>query len=125
MTWVRWGAVNYAMLLGLLVAGPVLLIPAALVGWDLGEPPSELMGSYVLGGLLFPFTGMLYLAVLALVTRRSRRPRLWAVLLTPLFWAAVPILALGVVVPGIAALWVVIVVFGFILRLPPARRRPS
>jgi len=116
MRWVRWGAVNYAILLGLLLAGAVLLIPAALVGW--GER-DELAGSYFLPAIYFPFTGLAYLVFLGLIASGSPRPRMWAVLLLPLFWAAVPVFALLVVVPGVVALWVVIAVYAAIVRLPP------
>lgn len=115
MAWVRWGAVNLGILLALLLAGSLLLVPAGLIGWGEGE---ELYGPYVLLGIYLPFSGLLYLGALALVAPRVRRPRVWAVGLTPLFWAFVPIFALGVANPGVAALWVVILTFGALARLP-------
>lgn len=120
MAWVRWGAVNVGILLALLVAGSLLLVPAGLIGWAEGE---DLYGPYVLLGIYLPFSAVLYLAALALVTPRVRRPRAWAVGLTPLFWAFVPIFAIAVNVPGIAALWIVVLVFAALVRLPATRVR--
>jgi hypothetical protein len=120
MAWVRWGAVNYAILLALLVAGAILLVPAGLAGWGTDD---ERIGSYVLPAISFPFTGLAYLAALAVAARRSRRPRWWAIGLTPVFWAAVPIFALGVAAAGIAALWLVLLTFGAIVKLPPGPTR--
>jgi len=116
MAWVRWGAVNLGILLALLLAGSLLLVPAGLVGWAEGE---DLYGPYALLGIYLPFSGAAYLAALAFVAPRVRRPRAWAFALVPLFWAFVPFFAIAVNVPGIAALWIVILVFAALVRLPP------
>ena len=121
MAWLRWGAVNVGILLALLLGGSLLLVPAGLVGWADGE---ELYGPYVLLGIYLPFSAVLYLLALLLVAPRVRRQRLWALLLTPLFWAFVPVLAIAVNVPGIAALWVVILLFGALVRLPATGLHP-
>jgi len=118
MTWVRWGAVNLGILVALLLAGSLLLVPAGAMGWAEGE---DLYGPYVLLGLYLPFSGALYLLVLALIASRVRRPRAWAIGLAPLLWAFVPIFAIAVNVPGVAALWVVVLCFAACVRLPAAR----
>lgn len=118
MAWMRWGAMNFGILVTLLLAGSLLLVPAGLVGWAEGE---DLYGPYVLLGLYIPFSGALYLAALGFVAPRVRRPRAWAVVLTPLFWAFVPFFAIAVNVPGIAALWIVVLVFAALVRLPASR----
>ena len=116
MAWVRWGAVNVGLLLVLLLCGSLLLVPAGLVGWAEGE---DLYGPYVLLGIYLPFSAVLYLLLLALVAPRVRRPRIWAVALTPLLWVFVPVFAIAVNVPGIAVLWLVVLAFAMLLRLPP------
>lgn len=121
MAWVRWGAVNVGILLALLLAGSLLLVPAGLVGWAEGE---DLYGPYVLLGIYLPFSAVLYLFALGLIAPRVRRKRLWALLLTPLFWAFVPFFAIAVNVPGIAVLWVVILVFATFVRLPATGVHP-
>lgn len=92
-----------------------LLIPAALVGWGDAESRET---TYLFLWLYLPFTGMLYLVLLAFLARRSRRPRVWAVVLTPVLWAVLPFLAIGVNEPGIAVTWVAYLVYGAVVRLP-------
>ncbi len=104
-----------------MAGGLLLLIPAALVGWgdaDLREY------TYLFLWIYLPFTGPVYLVALALVGRRARRPRIWAFALTPVFWGFVPILAIGVVAPGIAATWVAYLVYAAVVALPPGHRLP-
>ncbi len=115
--WLRWGAVNLGILAAVMVGGLVLLIPAALIGW--GDPDTREI-TYLWLWLYLPFTGPLYLVVLAFVARRVRRPRVWAIGLSPLLFAVFPIAAIGVTLPGIAATWIAYLVFGAIVRLPPA-----
>jgi len=55
--------------------------------------------------------------------RSVTRPRVWAFLLTPVFWGAVPIFALGVATPAISATWVALLFYAHRLVLPPPRRR--
>lgn len=119
MRWLRWFGVNYALLLGLLIAGLGVLGFAGVIGWGDSESRGE---AYVVAGLFAPFTGVLYLAGVALLCPRVSRPRVAALALTPLFWAAVPIFAIGVAAPGITALWVVYLSYGALVRLPPSRR---
>ena len=120
MGWLRWGARNVGILLALLVAGSALLGLAAAVGWGTDD---ERVGPYVLLGIYAPFASVLYLAVLAWVATRVARPRAWAVGLTPRFWVFVPIFAIGVNNPGIAALWLVFLTFGAVVRLPAGQDR--
>lgn len=120
MTWLRWGALNLGLLAVVMVGGLLLLVPAALVGW--GDAESR-QYAYLFLWLYLPFTGVVYLTALALVGRRARRPRLWAVALTPLLWCVVPIFATGVNVPAIAATWVAYLTYAAVVRLPPRRRR--
>ena len=122
MTWVRWGELNLG-LLGLVMAGGLLLlIPAALVGW--GTPDTRHY-TYLFLWIYLPFTGATYLVLLALVGRRARRPRIWALALTPVLWGFVPIFAIGVTVPGIAATWAAYLVYGAVVRLPPRAAMPA
>lgn len=116
MTWVRWGGLNLGLLFVVMVGGLVLLVPAALAGW--GDAGSREY-TYLSLLLYLPFSGIVYLAALALVARRARRPRLWAVALTPLLWCVLPVFAIGVNAPGIAATWVAYIVYGAVVRLPP------
>lgn len=116
MTWLRWGALNLGLLGLVMVGGLLLLVPAALVGWGTADSREH---TYLFLWIYLPFTGAAYLALLALVGRRARRPRLWAFALTPVFWGFVPIFAIGVVAPGIAATWVAYLVYGAVVRLPP------
>lgn len=122
MTWLRWGALNLGRLALVMAAGLLLLVPAALVGWGDVETRQYL---YLFLWIYLPFTGVAYLVVLALVGRRARRPRIWALALTPIFWAFVPIFALGVVAPGITATWIAYLVYGGVVRLPPRAARPG
>jgi len=110
--------VNLGLLALVMVAGLLLLVPAALAGW--GDADSREY-TYLLLWLYLPLTGPAYLLVLALVAPRVRRPRLWALGLTPLLWAVVPVLALGVSAPGIAATWAAYLAYGTFVRLPPDR----
>lgn len=120
VAWLRWGTVNLGLLLVVMVCGLCLLVPAAAVGWSDAEGQ---LGVYVFLWIYLPFTGVVYLTALALIGRWSRRPRRWAFALTPILWLAVPIFALFVVVPGIAATWIAYVVYARMVRLPPRRRR--
>ncbi len=122
MTWLRWGALNLG-LLGLVMAGGLLLlIPAALVGW--GTPDTR-QYTYLFLWIYLPFTGPTYLVLLALVGSRARRPRIWALALTPVFWGFVPIFAIGVTAPGIAATWAAYLAYGAVVRLPPCAAIPA
>jgi len=116
MTWLRWGALNLGRLALVMAGGLLLLVPAALVGWGTADTREY---TYLFLWLYLPFTGTAYLVLLALVGRRARRPRLWALALTPLFWGFVPIFAIGVAAPGIAATWVAYLVYGAVVELPP------
>ena len=116
MSWLRWGARNLGILILVMVGGLALLIPAALVGW--GTPDSR-EHTYLFPWLYLPFTGPAYLVLLAIVGPRVRRRRIWALALTPIFWGFVPILALGVAAPGIAAAWIAYLTYGVVVRLPP------
>ena len=121
MSWLRWGALNLAILGAVMVGCLLLLVPAALVGW--GSPDSREY-TYLFLWIYLPFTGPAYLVLLALLGRRSLRPRVWAIALTPVFWIVLPFFAIGVNVPGIAATWVAYLVYGALVRLP-SRSRPA
>ncbi len=116
MAWLRWGALNLGLLGIVMVGGLLLLVPAAIVGWGTTESRQD---AYLYLWIYLPFTGVAYLVLLALVGRRARRPRIWALVLTPVFWGFVPIFAIGVAVPGIAATWVAYLTYGAVVRLPP------
>jgi len=119
MTWLRWGALNLGLLFLVMVGGLGFLIPAALVGWGDGESQ---LGAYLFLWIYLPFTAPVYLLLLATIGRRVHRPRAWALGLTPIFWAFVPIFAVAVNVPGVLATWISYLVYGAVVRLPPARR---
>jgi len=122
MTWLRWGALNLGRLALVMAGGLMLLVPAALVGWGDAESRHYL---YLFLWIYLPFTGAAYLVLLALAGRSARRPRVWALALTPVLWAFVPIFALGVAVPGIAATWVAYLIYGAVVRLPPRAVRSA
>lgn len=116
MSWLRWGALNLRLLFVIMIGGLALLIPAALVGW--GETDSR-AHTYLFLWLYLPFSGAVYLTALALVGRRARRPRVWAFALTPLLWCVLPVFAIGINAPGIAATWVAYLTYGALVHLPP------
>lgn len=116
--WVRWGAVNLGILAGVMVAGLVLLGPAALAGW--GDTDTGVI-TYLYLWLYLPITGPLYLLVLHRVALRVRRPRRWAVGLAPLLFGLFPVALLAVTLPGVAATWVAYFAYGAVVRLPPGR----
>lgn len=120
MTWLGWGARNLGILILVMVGGLALLIPAALVGW--GTPDTREY-TYLFLWLYLPFTGPAYLVLLAIVGPRVRRPRIWALALTPIFWSFVPIFALGLAAPGIAGTWIAYLTYGAVVRLPPRQAR--
>lgn len=116
MRWLRWGALNLGILILVMVGGLALLRAAALVGW--GSPDTREY-TYLFLWLYLPFTGPAYLVLLAVVGRRVRRPRIWALALTPIFWGFVPIFAIGFVAPGITATWIAYLTYGAVVQLPP------
>lgn len=122
MAWLRWGALNLAILGAVMVGCLLLLVPAALVGW--GSPDSREY-VYLFLWIYLPFTGPAYLVLLAWRGRRSPRPRVWAIVLTPVFWIVLPFLAPGVNEPGIAVTWVAYLVYGAVVRLPSQSRRAA
>lgn len=100
-----------------MVLGFAVLIPARVVGW--GDSDEGLFYIFV-AGFCLPLTGTAYLLLFALIARRSRRPRLWAYLLLPVFWGFVPIFALIVSSPTIVALWVALLLFARRVEIPGA-----
>jgi len=80
MSWLRWGALNLAILGAVMIGCLLLLVRAAFVGW--GSPDSREY-TYLFLCIYLPFTGPAYLVLLALFGWRSPRPRVWAVALTP------------------------------------------
>ncbi|MDQ3630300.1 MAG: hypothetical protein M3417_03285 [Actinomycetota bacterium] len=85
MAWLRWGALNLGLLGIVMVGGLLLLVPAAIVGWGTTESRQD---AYLYLWIYLPFTGVAYLVLLALMGRRARRPRIWALVLTPVFWGS-------------------------------------
>jgi len=121
-SWLRWAAINLAILAGVMVAGLVLLVPAALAGW--GDADSRHI-TYLYLWVLLPLTAPLYLLALALIAPRVANPRVWAVALTVLLWAAFPVAAGGLEAPAIVATWIAYLTFGALVRLPPPVSRPA
>lgn len=111
-----WGAINLAILAAVMVAGLLLLVPAALVGW--GDADQRHI-TYLYLWIYLPITGPLYLVVLWLVARRVRHPRRWAIGLTPLLFGVFPLAVFGIGIPGVAATWVAYLTYGAVVRLPP------
>lgn len=107
---------NLGILAGVMIAGLLLLLPALAVGW--GDSDTREI-TYLWLWLYLPLTGPLYLLVLAWVARRARRPRVWAVVLTPLLFGLFPIAVIAITLPGVAATWVAYLAFGALVRLPP------
>lgn len=118
--WPRWLAVNLAILAGSVVAAYLLvLVPAALAGWDADADAGEgSLGSYSYALIFLPFTWPLYMLALVWVAGRVRRPRGWAVALCPLLGAPLNAALLLVTLPGIAAAWVTYLLYGALVRLP-------
>lgn len=114
--WLWWAAVNLLILGGAMVGGLLLLIPAKVVGWGDGESRHVV---YFILSIYAPFTGVVYLCALAAIAPRVKRPRAWAVALTLLMWAVVPIASTAIWAPGILALWTAYLTFGLMVRLPP------
>lgn len=113
--WLRWAAINLAILAAVMVAGLVLLIPAALAGWGNADTREY---TYLLLWLYLPFTGPLYLLALGYAAPRVKQPRVWAIALTPLLFVVLPVIAIGVTLPGVAATWIAYLAYGAVVRLP-------
>lgn len=114
--WLRWGAINLGILAAVMVAGLVLLIPAAAAGW--GDADSRHI-TYLWLWIYLPLTGPLYLVTLANVARRVQNRRVWAIVLSPLLFLAFPIAWLAITLPGVAATQIAYLVYGAVVRLPP------
>ena len=121
--WASWIARSLALLVVLMIAAAVVvLVPAKLAGW--GAPPPDHSGdAYLLSLVVLPLTWPLYLVVLALVARRARRPRRWAIALSPLLGAWFAILLVFIVdQPSFWAAWLLWLSYGALVPLPPAKR---
>jgi hypothetical protein len=117
-TWPRWLGFNLWLFACLLVGVAAALVAiSALAGANDGDDAPWI--AYAWMCLFLPFTWPLYMAALAIVARRVRHPRRWAIALTPLLFALFPYAIVTFVVPGIAASWIAYWTYGAIVRLPP------
>lgn len=117
-SWPRWLGFNLWLFVCVLVAvGVVLVAIAALAGANDGDDAP--WTAYAWMCLFLPFTWPLYMGALAVVARRARHPRRWAIALTPLLFALFPYAIFTFVAPGIAASWIAYLLYGAIVRLPP------
>jgi hypothetical protein len=109
------------LLLALMVAvAIVVLLPADLAGWTVPEPDRAGDG-YLYALTALPLSWPIYLAALAIVARRVRRPRLWAIALSPLLGAWFVFLLLFIVdQPSFLAAWLLWLSYGALVPLPPA-----
>lgn len=114
--WLRWYGASLLLLAQALAGGLVLLLIPIQLGVD-----GENAGLYVFLSLYLPFSGTAYLALLAVFARGLPGGRVWAFVLVPLFWGFVPIFAIGVLAPGISAIWVALLTFAFLVEVPARR----
>lgn len=123
--WLRWYGTALMVLTACLLGGLTLLLAVKSVGLDPNEPGDD--GAYTTGflylNLFLPFTSTVYLALLALLGRWGRRPRVWAFVLLPIFWGFVPIFAVFVWFPPVTAMWLSLLAFANFVELPPYRGR--
>lgn len=117
----RWIGRSFVLLLAVVAgAAAVVLIPADLAGWSV-PAPDRIGDAYLYALFVLPFSWPLYLAVLAVVARRVRRPRRWAIALAP------PLLGLWMVFllifivdqPSFLAAWLLWLSYGALVPLPP------
>lgn len=122
--WVGWIARSLGLLIALMiVAGVVVLVPAELAGWTVPEP-DRIGDAYLVTFVALPLSWPLYMAALALVARRVRRPRRWAIALSPLLGAWFALLLFFVVdQPGFYAAWLLWLSYGALVPLPPTTQR--
>ena len=111
----RWGLFNLALLVAVMIAGLVLLIPARLAGW--GDDDTGVI-TYLWLWIYLPITGQLYLLALRYAARRSARPRMWAVVLSPVLFGLFPVALIAITLPGVAATWIAYLAYGAVVRLP-------
>lgn len=109
----------------MVAAGVLVLLPVRLAGWT--QSGGEAIGT----GYLFSFTALpiswpLYMAALALVARRARRPRRWAIALSPLLggWFAL-LIFFAIDRPDFYAAWLLWLSYGALVALPPGARHDA
>ena len=103
----------------MIAAGVVVLVPATLVGWSVPEP-DRIGDAYLLTFVALPLSWPLYMTALAFATRRVRRPRRWAIALSPLLGAWFALLLFFIAdQPGFYAAWLLWLSYGALVPLPP------
>jgi hypothetical protein len=116
---VRWIGRSLGLLVALAIAAAVVvLVPAKLIGWSSGDDPLGSTYGYTL--IALPLSWPLYMTVLTLVAPRVRRPRRWAIALSPLlglWFAVLSIFAVGF--PDFYAAWLLWLSYGALVPLPP------
>lgn len=119
--WLRWIGRCLGLLVGLVIgAAVVVLLPARLAGW--GVPgPDRIGDAYLYSLIALPLSWPSYMAALAVVARRVRRPRRWAIALSPLLgaWFAL-LLIFAADTPDFYAAWLLWLSYGALVPLPPA-----
>lgn len=108
------------LLVGLMLAvAVVVLLPAKLAGWSAPEP-DRIGDSYLYSLTALPLSWPLYTAALVVLVRRVRRPRRWAIALSPLLGAWYAFLLIFVAdQPGFYAAWLLWLSYGALVPLPP------
>lgn len=122
--WLRWAARGLGLLVMLVAAaGVIVIMPARLAGWT--ESGGEAIGTgYLYSLVALPISWPLYMTVLALVARRARHPRRWAIALSPLLGAWFALLIFVVIdLPDFYAAWLLWLSYGALVPLPPEATR--
>ncbi len=105
----------------MIAAGVVVLLPAKLTGWT-ASGADPVGSAYLYSFTALPLSWPLYMAALAIVARRVRRPRRWAIGLSPLLGAWFALLLFFVVdLPDFYAAWLLWLSYGALVPLPPGR----
>jgi hypothetical protein len=118
--WVRWIGRSLVLLVALMiVAGVAVLVPAELAGWTVSGP-DRIGDAYLLTFVALPLSWPLYMAALAFATRRVRRPRRWAIALSPLLGGWFALLLFFILdEPSFYAAWLLWLSYGVLVPLPP------
>jgi len=104
-----------------IAAGVIVIVPVRLAGWTKsgGEPIGT---GYLVSLTALPISWPLYMTALALVGRRARNPRRWAVALSPLLgaWFAL-LIFVAIDLPDFYAAWLLWLSYGALVPLPGGR----
>lgn len=122
----QWIGRCLVLLVGLIIGvAVVVLLPAKLVGWSVPEP-DRIGDAYLYSLTALPLSWPLYMTALAAIARRVRRPRRWAIALSPLLGAWFAFLLIFVAdTPDFYAAWLLWLSYGALVPLPPDRPRPG